>query len=169
LQTWIFNAEVLARIESQNSRRRIEIRSGDGQMIVGAERSGRIAGGVAKRGALRGHLLRWPPGHEGGMNIFSPPRFLPCRWHHLVAQEANGQMELFVDGFQAGHARPDFFLDHCSAVAQFGTLHALPDRPKDMSRCFAGRMAEIALYDHPLSRDEILAHVRLGGVVSGEK
>jgi hypothetical protein len=129
------------------------------------ELSQRLPGNMLQPGIVR-YLLRWPPRHEGGMNIFSPPRFLPYQWHHLVAQEGNGQMELFVDGLMVGHARLDFASDHCAAIAQFGTLVALPDRLKNMSRCFAGRMAEIALYDHPLNPDEIREHARLGGVAA---
>ncbi|MGV3664159.1 MAG: LamG-like jellyroll fold domain-containing protein [Prosthecobacter sp.] len=112
-------------------------------------------------GVLR-HLMRWPASHRGGMNIYTPGAF-PCQWHHLVAQQKNGDLELFIDGQSRGTARSETFPEAVSCALQFGGLefHAEGD-PAKIERPFAGRLAEIAIYDRLLTAKEVRAHAALG-------
>lgn len=102
------------------------------------------------------YLLRWPPGQADGMNLYSPPKALPYLWHHVVAQQENGRMELFVNGISQGIANTEESPLSVEARWQFGSLRAHPDvDPRQLERVFSGRLAEIAVYDRLLSDSEI--------------
>ncbi len=109
------------------------------------------------------YLTRWPASNRGGMNIYSPPAAFPCQWHHLVAQQKEGELELFIDGVSVGTARSETFPDAVPCALQFGALefHAEGD-PARIDRAFAGRIAEIAIYDRLLTAKEVKAHAALG-------
>jgi hypothetical protein len=111
-------------------------------------------------------LDRWPPGMEGGHNIYSKTTYVPYRWHHLVGQMNGGRMELYLDGEpvysqSAGLGHPT---TPCQVV--LGRLSSVPLTAREDSRWlfgrpFAGRLDEVAFYDHPLSIEEIRRHHRL--------
>ncbi len=105
-------------------------------------------------------LDRWPPGTSGGYNIFSKSPYVPYRWHHLVGQMNKGRMELFLDG-ESTFSLP-IHLGSSTVPRQFilGRLSTVPKNDWLYSRAFAGRMDEVALYDHPLAIDEIRRHHR---------
>ncbi len=115
----------------------------------------------AEAGIVR-YLMRWPASNRGGMNIYSPPSAFPCQWHHLVAQQKDGGMELFIDGASVGTARSESFPDAVPCALQFGGLefHSKGD-PTKIDRPFAGRLAEIAIYDRLLTPEEVRAHAAL--------
>jgi hypothetical protein len=111
------------------------------------------------------YLSRWPAGHKGGMSTYSEAEDRTSRWCHVVAQTSSGRMELYINGGLQGEARAENASGPFSAIAQFGNL--LPSTWEDRStllRQFGGRIAEIALYDHALSPEEIRNHARLGGM-----
>ena len=111
-------------------------------------------------------LYRWPTGRGGGDNMFSDDIYVPYRWHHLVAQVAGDRMELYLDGVRPGVAadRPGR-LDGALPVHPGPADH--PDRASNeihhtgFRRPFVGLMDEVALYDRPLTAEEIRAHYRL--------
>lgn len=108
------------------------------------------------------YLMRWPASNRGGMNIYSPPAAFPCQWHHLVAQQKDGELELFIDGEPAGTAHSETFPDAVSCALQFGGLEFHPEgNPAKIDRPFAGRLAEIAIYDRLLTAKEVRAHAAL--------
>jgi len=123
---------------------------------LGSRRPGR----ATEPGVVR-YLMRWPVGARGGMNIFSPPKAFPYQWHHLVAQQAGGELELFIDGERAGTALADKFPGEVSCALQFGCLEYHPRDPAKIERPFSGRLAEIALYDRLLTPEEIRHHAAL--------
>lgn len=102
---------------------------------------------------------RWPPHLTEENNLYSSI-YAPARWHHVVAQMAGGRMELYYDGV------PSFTTPE--PMAQPGLPCRLvvgrktPD-PLNRGDCrpFVGRLAELALYDHPLSDKEIRTHYQL--------
>ncbi len=108
-------------------------------------------------------LHRWPPSDSGGDNLFSTKYYIPYRWHHLVAQRSGGGMELYMDGVptQPLLTRSALETEPCRFLV--GRLKPEP-RPggKVHSRPFVGRIDEIALYDRPLSGEEVLRHYELG-------
>jgi hypothetical protein len=108
-------------------------------------------------------LHRWPPSDSGGDNVFSTGHYIPYRWHHLVAQRSGGRMELYVDGAptEPVSTRPDVATEACRLL--LGRLKPVP-RPDGRvhSRPFVGRIDELALYDHPLTADEVRRHYELG-------
>jgi len=122
---------------------------------VGGRRPGESAGA----GILR-HLLRWPPGHRDGMNLYSPPASaLPHQWHHVVAQQSGGRMQMFVNGRAIGPAITDAKPDSLDCLLQLGCLEYRPEQDlAKLRRPFSGRMAEVAVYDRLLTEKEIAEH-----------
>lgn len=125
----------------------------------------RVPGHSPNPGAIR-FLNRRPPGGSGGMNIFGQPRLLAYRWHHLVAQQSRGFMELFVDGESIGSAQAPPGPDATTCAIYFGALRHVftptPENPsRPLERPYQGRLAETALYTHLLRPEEIRQHAGL--------
>jgi DNA-directed RNA polymerase specialized sigma24 family protein len=90
-------------------------------------------------------------------------RILPYRWHHLVAQNNQGRMELHVNGLPtpAVAVGSDTVTEACRLL--LGRLKPEPRLPGRVhSRPLVGRIDELALYDRPLSADEVRRHYELG-------
>jgi hypothetical protein len=106
-------------------------------------------------------LHRWPPGSEGGDNLYSHEHYIPFRWHHLVMQLNGGRMELYLDGVPNGPlpVGPEDRTTACRLL--LGRLTTSPIHSWYTSRPFAGRMDEVALYDRPLSVEEVRHHDQL--------
>lgn len=99
-------------------------------------------------------MRRRPLNDNVGADLFSDGFYVPWKWHHVVAQTSGTSMDLYVDGVKS-HAAP---LEGgpsrlpCSLVV--GRLSSDPTASKD-SRSFVGRLDELAVYDRPLSPQEI--------------
>jgi hypothetical protein len=108
-------------------------------------------------------LHRWPLDTRIGSNILSDEIYIPGRWHHLVAQKNGPAIELYFDGALAHslELRPDHPDVGCRLVV--GRRTPDPLEPAD-SRSFVGRIDELALYDHPLSPDEVRRHFQLATI-----
>jgi hypothetical protein len=107
-------------------------------------------------------LDRRPPGSAGGVNVFSRQMYIPNRWQHIVAQKVHGAVELYVDAEMVGTAPADSGARTAPCNFLVGRLKSGPQsNPYDI-RPFVGRLDELAVYDHPLSRDEIRKHYELG-------
>lgn len=125
-----------------------------GLVEIGGRRPGESTG----TGVLR-YLLRWPPGHRDGMNLYSPPAAaLPYQWHHVVAQHSKGRMQLFLNGRAAGPAQTDTAPQSMDSLLQLGCLEYRPGQASPPRRPFSGRMAEVAVYGRLLSAEEIAEH-----------
>ncbi len=107
-------------------------------------------------------LRRWPPDIKIAYNVYSHGVSLPRRWHHVVAQKNGDRMELYFDGIPSLPLKLDF--DHPTQSCYLVVGCRTPD-PQDRhdNRPFVGRLDELALYDRPLSAEEIREHFRLGG------
>lgn len=118
---------------------------------------------VHQPGALR-FLHRWPPGIDGGINLFSRHVFIPHRWHHLVAQQGGDGMELYLDGELTGRAPIDHDDTSAACAILLGRLkiHPLPNPHRNQIRSFVGQIDELAVYDHLLSAAEVRRHFELG-------
>jgi hypothetical protein len=107
-------------------------------------------------------LHRWPPGWAGGDNVYSHDPYLPYRWQHLVGQIKGDQMELFVDA----EPLPPLSIkpEHGDLPCRFllGRLTTRPGSGISIDRPLVGRLDEVALYDRPLTLEEIRTHHRLG-------
>jgi hypothetical protein len=108
-------------------------------------------------------LHRWPPGASGGDNLFSARHYVPYRWHHVVAQRSGARMELYVDGVAAPWISPLSALATEPCRVLLGRLKPVP-RPSGRvhSRPFVGLIDELALYDRPLSAEEVRRHYEQG-------
>ena len=111
-------------------------------------------------------LDRWPPGQEGGHNIYSTPHYVPYRWHHLVGQRNGNRMELFLDGEPTYSSSIDPARATVACQVLLGRLSTVTSKVREdyrlvFSRPFVGRLDEVALYDRPLSIEEIRRHHRL--------
>jgi hypothetical protein len=106
-------------------------------------------------------LHRWPPDKAGGVNLYSPDPYVPYRWHHLVAQVRIERMELFLDGTLTESMPVD--PDHSTQPGQLvlGRLTRVPIHHWWWSRPFVGQMDEVALYDHPISAEQVRRHYQL--------
>jgi len=117
-------------------------------------------------------LYRWPTGRGGGDNMFSNDIYVPCRWHHVVSQLNGDRMELFMDGnFQSSQPLTP---NASAAPCQFllGRLTTLTDSKlhhTGFRRPFVGLMDEVALYDRPLTVEEVKGHFRLATQVERSK
>lgn len=101
-------------------------------------------------------LYRWPPGGTAGINVFSTETYSPHRWHHLVVQRRRDQLEVFLDGRLVGATDVPSDTPTTAVRPIFGRRR---ERSIDYDpRQFEGRIAEIALYDRPLSPTEISTH-----------
>ena len=130
--------------------------------ITLVEVGGRRPGHPPEAGIVR-YLMRWPASSRGGVNIFSPPGSFPCQWHHLVAQQDGGNMQLFIDGKNIGTAQASSFPGGTAFATHFGCLaYTSGDRLEKLERPFYGRMAEIAIYDRLLTSEEVRKHASLG-------
>jgi hypothetical protein len=105
-------------------------------------------------------LLRWPFNTAAGDNAFSRDVYVPRRWHHVVAQRDRDQLELYVNGVLGCSMTldPDHPTRSCHLVVGRRTTDF--NDPRDV-RPFVGRLDELALYDHPLSDEEIETHFRM--------
>ncbi|WP_395735418.1 LamG-like jellyroll fold domain-containing protein [Prosthecobacter sp.] len=101
-------------------------------------------------------LFRWPPGSRDGMNVYSAPLYTPYRWQHLVCQRRGDALEMYLDGRRVGETSLQGDEKTTACVLRFGRLFEAAG--KRDSRPFVGRMAEMAVYDHLLSAEEIHAH-----------
>ncbi len=92
---------------------------------------------------------------RGGDNICSEAFYVPRCWHHVVAQKAAAGWSSTSTGTRplpAARPRPSDRL----LPPGGGTADDDPTEPTHI-RPFVGRLDELALYDHPLSAEEIRA------------
>lgn len=106
-------------------------------------------------------LHRWPLDSRVGDNICSEANYVPRRWHHVVAQKNGSRMELYVDGVaQWLPLEPDHPSAPCYLVVGRRTIDLTETNDP---RSFVGRLDELAIYDHPLSAEQIRRHFQLAG------
>jgi hypothetical protein len=101
-------------------------------------------------------LFRWPPGSRDGLNVYSSPVYTPYQWQHLVCQRRGNMLEMYLDGKLVGDTSLHGSEKTTACVLRFGRLFETAGI-RD-ARQFVGRMAEIAVYEHVLSAEEIRAH-----------
>lgn len=100
-------------------------------------------------------LHRWPTGTHGGENLYSETYYVPYRWHYIVAQISYNRMELFMDGAKMSSIPLDPGYSTAPCQVLLGKLATTGGRP------FAGQMDEVALYERPLTTEEIRDHYHL--------
>jgi hypothetical protein len=113
------------------------------------------------RSATVRFLHRWPPGGKGGVSLQNGITYQLYRWHHLVAQGHDDRMEVYMDGVltRSQPLDPDRSTTPCRMlVGRLLTSHQ--DAPQK-NRPLIGRVDELALYEHPLSADEVRSHYQL--------
>jgi hypothetical protein len=122
-----------------------------------------------------GHSLHKPasvrfldrsPDVKAGDNVYSEKVYLPHRWHHVVAQKVGDWIELFFDGVpgQPLQLMPDHPDVSCRLVV--GRRAPATEEPNE-PRPFVGRLDELAIYDHPLSAEDVRSHFRLAAPKPG--
>jgi hypothetical protein len=107
-------------------------------------------------------LDRWPAAMTGGIDIYSRRTVVPSSWHHVVGQKSGDTLELYVDGECIGtsSAKGDG-MTACRLLVGRLKQWSLPPHLSEI-RAFEGRLDELAVYDHPLTPEEIRRHTRLG-------
>jgi hypothetical protein len=104
---------------------------------------------------------RWPPHLAEENNLYSTI-YAPGRWHHVVAQMNDGRMELYYDAVPSRLTPEPMAQPGSPCRLVVGRKTPDPLNTKD-SRPFIGRLDELALYNHPLSVDEVRRHYHLAG------
>jgi hypothetical protein len=114
-------------------------------------------------------LDRWPAAMTGGTDVFSRRTVVPSLWHHVVGQKSGDTLELYVDGEPVGNspAKPDaneaedaVTTTPCRVLVGRLKQWSLPPHVSEI-RPFEGRLDELAVYDRPLTPDEIRRHAGL--------
>jgi hypothetical protein len=114
-----------------------------------------------QRASLR-FMHRSPAGGSGGDNLFYD-YYVPFRWYHVVTQLRDDRMELYVDGKAVTTiaVSPKGATEACQLL--LGQLKPLPRPPESWeSRPLVGQIDELAVYDRPLSLEEVRRHHALG-------
>ena len=93
-------------------------------------------------------------------NLFSQNIYIPNRWHHVVAQRSDKRMELYLDGVRDRSITPEKDPPGILYHLVVGRSTAEASDGEEVHP-FVGRIDELALYDHPLSPEEVLHHFRL--------
>jgi hypothetical protein len=114
-------------------------------------------------------LDRWPPAQWGGANAITRRAVVTSLWRHVVGQMVGDHLEVYVDGECVGKS-PLKASGKEAADAVTTACRLLVGRLKQRShppfaseiRAFVGRLAELAVYDHPLTAEEIRLHAGLG-------
>jgi hypothetical protein len=124
-----------------------------------------FTGQATDAGMLRSRirfLHRDPPGRDvrTGVACYSDVQYSPRKWQHIAAVKNPQSIKLFLNGKQVAEAE-----DPTSTAKDLrilmGQLYPFTTGPNSGVRPFVGELAEIALYDKPLSATEILQHVKL--------
>ena len=120
---------------------------------------------MGRRGEHIGHLhpdfslrclFRSPPAHLGGINLYSRESHLLHRWVHVAAVRDGTQIRLYVDGQLSASTEVSLPFGDFALRPVVGRLQPLAEGDH---RQWCGGIDEVAIYDRPLSADEIRAHV----------
>jgi len=109
-------------------------------------------------------LHRDPPGNELTGNNAYAPGVVPGRWHHLVAVKHLDRIEVYLNGERMKTVTDAGVIGGTPDV-MIGLSHRIfQDVPADdeRRRPFRGLIDEVAIYDRPLTADEIAEQYRLG-------
>jgi hypothetical protein len=101
-------------------------------------------------------LFRSPPGHLGGINLYSRESHLLHRWVHVAAVREGTRILLYVDGQLSDSAEVSLPFGNFALRPIIGRLQPLAEGDH---RQWCGGIDEVAIYDRPLSAEEIRAHV----------
>jgi hypothetical protein len=112
-------------------------------------------------------LDRWPIGVTGGADVFSRRSVVPSLWHHIVGQKSGDTVQLYVDGERVGSTpvKPSAkeagnLTTACRLLVGRLKRRSHPPWTSEI-RAFEGRLDELAVYDRPLTAQEIRRHALL--------
>src|SRR5262245_3379391 len=112
-------------------------------------------------------LDRWPTGTGGGADVFSRRTVVTSLWRHVVGQKNGDTLALYVDGELVdttparlhAAAPEDSAATACRLLIGRRKQRSLPPHESEI-RGFEGRLDELAVYDRPLTPEEIRRHAR---------
>ncbi|MCX6878158.1 MAG: LamG domain-containing protein [Verrucomicrobia bacterium] len=116
-----------------------------------------ILGGAAA--GVQGCVMA-QPGPTGGNDavVASPGGLNDDKWHHLVWTRAPGVNQLFVDGVKLTETD-----DSGGSILNERAIQIGGD-PFLTGKSFAGRLAEVAIYQTALDESRVVAHLKAAGV-----
>lgn len=99
-------------------------------------------------------LVRSPSAIGGGVNLFSQKKYIPGKWHHVVATSDTKTMELYMDGLLQASYPIKKVLSQDQYFAYIGALS--PNKMND--RKFKGQLDGVSIYNQKLSSERIKHH-----------
>lgn len=105
----------------------------------------------------------WPYGEEGTVRVFSPTKYRPGAWHHIVAVRRDKQLELYLDGemAQTVAALPLSSTPVPTTITIGRSLSPTTENRRRDGRYFKGMVDEVAVYPSALLAEDIVEHYRL--------
>lgn len=98
---------------------------------------------------------RNPPGPSGGTTCLSDTVYATGGWQHVVAVKDAAGLRLYLDGILTA-SEPDTSQSAPNLQLLVGQLY-----PRNPVRPLVGQLDELAVYDYPLSGEQILSHYQL--------
>jgi len=124
-----------------------------------------FTGQATDAGMLRSRirfLHRDPPGRDvrTGVACYSDVQYSPRKWQHIAAVKGPQSLKLYLNGKQVAEAE-DTTSTADDLRILMGQLYPFTSGPNSGVRPFVGELAEIAVYDRPLSATDVSQHVKL--------
>ncbi|MBX2851029.1 MAG: hypothetical protein KTR15_04700 [Phycisphaeraceae bacterium] len=107
-----------------------------------------------------------PPLRDGakGTNIYSKDPYTLNEWQHIVLVKDAERLVMYLNGKHAWElpTGPDVHGEAKLAIGLTPLMHFLNNAPEDAMRPLLGSIDEVAVYDRPLTIEEIKAHWQAG-------
>ncbi|WP_437345056.1 LamG-like jellyroll fold domain-containing protein [Streptomyces bacillaris] len=114
---------------------------------------------IDKAGKLRGEF--WLSGVTGATPITSTVTVTDNEWHHVVLSGSDNVQQLYLDGARIGELKGTI-ADQALPYSYFGAGHGSSGwmGVPEGTYYFTGDLDEAALYDHPLTAEQVADHYR---------
>ena len=128
-------------------------------MLVELQGPATDAGAVA-RSQIR-FLHRNPPGRDvhTGVSCYSSEPYAPRKWQHVAAVKDTDTIRLYLDGKVTAKAH-EAAETASGLYVLIGQLFSFTSGPNSGVRPFVGEIAEVAIYDKPLTADDIAKRIK---------
>ena len=96
---------------------------------------------------------RYPATKNIGLNVFADESYIPGKWYHLVCVRDHEYFSIYLNG-----QLKNLLINKSNNDPLSYKLYVGNKDPGEPSRQYFGLMDELALYDRPLTKEEISKH-----------